>query len=144
MFFKKGKEKNELTAILCNSSIQTSELIEKAIKETEKYDFGKVYTTQFPWDALHVLISQRYDYLFIDEVTECNRNIEDTMGKISDLNNRPKIILLCNYVSEKTSRMLNKGFIDTYILMPFQTSHIIHAIDELEGKNSEIAEGVLN
>lgn len=131
-----------MTAILCNSNIITSKQIQDALNsEQNKFcKFDEYYITQFPWDAAEHIAKEKCDFLFIDEVTESNRELEPILMRVRRNNENIKIILFTSYVSDLTRKMMTEHTIDTYILMPFQASHIIHALADItctEGNNDE-------
>lgn len=142
---QRHNKKRLTTAILCNSNIITSKQIQDALN-SELNKFCKIdeyYITQFPWDAAEHIAKERCDFLFVDEVTESNRALEPILMRIRRNNEHIKIVLFTSYVSDLTRKMMNEHTIDTYILMPFQASHIIHALADIvctEEENEETIE----
>lgn len=131
--FKRKKDKDRgVYAILCNSSILTSNQIKEALESelNKECNFVDFYITQFPWDAEDQLNKMPYDFLFIDEVTETSKDIERILTRIRNENEDIKIVLFSTYISDLTLRLSKTKTIDTYVLMPFQPSHVIHAVSE--------------
>lgn len=138
--FKKRKDKKPgVYAILCNSSILTSNQIKEALESELNQDceFVDFYITQFPWDAEDQLKKHSFDFLFIDEVTETAKDVERILSRIRKDNENIKIIMFSTYVSDLTLRLSQTKTIDAYVLMPFQPSHVVHAVSECMKTESE-------
>lgn len=145
MRFKKKEntrtnDKEVRNFIICSSFGNTVDLCCSILRESisDKFQVDEIYTFFYGDDAMFQARTRIYEasYLIIDQALDGFEGCDATIEKIKSYFPEIKVIKLCTIINEEINNQVQNGFIDGFVLQPFQSAHLINALDSVD-KNSD-------
>ena len=133
----KEEETKGITVFYCNHYLLTSRQLQTALNEDEELRPAHYEIMQFPWVAEETAEKMPVDLIFVDEITDSKRDLEVILEKIKKIRPECKIIVVVSCVSSLTTRLINIGVADGYLMMPFQNTHVRKIAKEILGIGEE-------